>query len=553
MASANCVQSPVLPHRWQGYTKIALFLVSLCLLVSASLFPPQVAFDAAFGLLVLKSQQRGAPFNKLRMPSADNLATDRDVFWAAHSPAQYAVPALLSKPGLPLGLALRVIQTGCLLTGMIGYYALFRFLRFPKPICLASCLVIITNRSILQNAYVYTGGPLLLFAFYPVLVLSLVRILQRGGLLLLWLPFLIVVTAFIKLSLLLVALATCLGVALLKLHKSQLRTRSTALEFVAWILAIGVGFLVVQITYLSRGWTAAQPSAVYSAGDVIVHMIYSVGAILSSIMPIFWISLHLGFPFELSDNLATELTLLNCIILLVVGIASSVISLLVLKRLKFELYRALLASSAGVHLLLISLFFSGKSLLVEDRHFWPVGVLLLPGLLCVVVEARSKVVKVSFLVAIVFFSAYGLASFGTNLTRLASAGRSTNLVISFPGYEQAVIDRIEALDRELAGGRNVFFVLEPALGLLVRRNEVFVPTNTRAAFGRRYCGKVDRLLVVLKVDLVERVGLQRIVGCFPGMGRWYFGRIDDCVLLYAGSDVPAAVNSLMAEWEDGRM
>lgn len=509
-----------------------LVLAALAGLVCAHPFPPQVSFDPAFGFLVRNSYLRGAPFNTLRMAAPENLNTDSDTFWAVHSPGQYAVPGLLENAGLRLGASIRVVQAICLVVGLLGYYKLFSFLKFSKAICLASCLVILTNRWVLHNALSYTGGHLFLYAFYPWHVLILTKVFSAPSPLLYLLPLLILAFVFMKLSFMITIVSVFVGVMFSKLRNESFSLRATIPSALLGSVIIALSFLSIQFLYASQFWIRNEIPHDFQVERIASHLIYFASAIVPSAFPIYWLALHLGIPLQ--ANLAPSLVILSVqsVAMLLLSLLSIMMLYAVCRSVKTLLYRELLVASAVIHLVALTLLFASRSLIVEDRHLWPVGSLLLPGLIQLLGHLRPSFVRLWGVGLLLLFATYGIASYGINLQRLAHAGRSTELLVSFPGYSQEVIDRVEVLDKELKQGRSVFFFLDPALGLLVKRNALLVPTGTHAAFDRLYYGKVDNLVIILRTDFVEGIGLSKIIGSFPDMRRWEIGSVGNCILVY---------------------
>src|ERR1035437_3145906 len=445
--------------------RVLLAACFVALSVICILRTPSVSFDASFGLLTWQSMLKGSDFNYLRMASPDNMATDHDTFWAAHCPGQFYLPGIISNTvGVPIGTGLVSLQLVGIALGIVGYYLLYvRMFRFPKTVALVACVVILFRRETLYQFIVYSGGGLLLFAGTPFFLMSSWACLKRRGFYLTLVPLIFLAGAFLKLSFVLVAFSLILASVLSRLiDRAQSGWRRLTLQSTSDVFAFLVFYGLLYGLHTSRGWTAAHPDAGTSLSQVTFFLGYSLAAIASGMMSIFWSLARLGCPLNyLRSELYRIVSFLWAAVLTAVAAASLGIMCAVLSRgmrkreQTQQEYGAILVSLAVVHLLVLTSLFLGGSLIAEDRHFWPVSAVLLPGLLSIIMTMRFSHWRSVLLVIIALQIGYALSAFGIALRRSGYPGKSRSWAISYPAVPQELIDTIERLDADLSGGRNV--------------------------------------------------------------------------------------------------
>jgi len=128
----------------QRIMAIVLVACFVALSILCSSHRPSVGFDASIGLLTWQSMERGSAFNHVRMTSQTDLTTDDDFYWSAHSPAQYLLPAMISRLlRAPIGVGITVLQIVALALGIVGYYLLYvKTFSFTRTIALFASLIV---------------------------------------------------------------------------------------------------------------------------------------------------------------------------------------------------------------------------------------------------------------------------------------------------------------------------------------------------------------------------------------------------------------------------
>ena len=513
-------------------TILLFFLIAsfTVLSITCILQSPAVSYDASFGLLTWQSMAKGSEFNCLRMALPENLATDRDEFWAAHTPGQFYLPGMLSRmTSMTIGTSLAIVQILGVGAGLAGYYRLYvRTFGFSKKVALLACVVSLFRRESLYQFLEYSGGPLLLFAGTPYFLMSSITCLRRRGFYLLFVPVIFLAGAFLKLSFVLIALSVTVASVLDRVVR---RNREDRLQLAVQSALDGVIFLVfytlLYVFHISKGWTAAHISTGSSPGETGLLFSYSLAASLSGITSVFWSLAKLGSPLHfLSPQSYRSVSDAWLIVVIVLAATFVAILRLVSLRIPMREYRLILLSLTIVHVFALTGLFLGGSLIAEDRHFWPVSAILLPGVICIVTRMPTSRWRSAIIFATLSITAfqlvYAVAAYGVSLKRSAHAGRSESLGLSYPGVSQQLITTIERLDADPSAGRRVFFFTEPSLALLVRKSTLRVATDVKDALARSYAGaeRIDSLILVVPENIGSAKTITMIQSRFQASKSW---------------------------------
>jgi hypothetical protein len=484
------------------------------------------------------------------MASAQNMAVDHDTFWAAHSPGQFLFPGIISLTGIRIGTALRILEVLGIALGLFGYYRLFaRTFSFSKEVAILACGAILLNRGTLDNFITYSGGPLLLFAAMPYFLMSTMFCLKRRGIYLALVPLIFLGGTFLKLSFAIVAIGM-IGASIFRRLVKQARCarKDVLIQSTLDLCAFGLSYSLLYILHVSQGLTAAHPRIGHSIAELMFFVMYSVSCIMSATVSLFRSLSRLGyylvFPYpELYQHIPTPWS----VVVVAVAALSVVVLIVVVWRVQQTEYRSVLLSLAGVHVAILTSFFLGGNLIAEDRHFWPVSMILLPGLIHLAARIRNKRWRWAVATIMVLPLVYGVWSHRYNVRQTAIGGRSAALALAYPEAGQKVIDLILRLDEDLADGRNVFFFTEPSLALLIHKNAILVTIDPDAAFKSSYRGNVDRLIVVVDDTVLRTNTREKILSSFPSQRTWQTVSVRNRWVLYSGRDAPAALVNCLKE------
>ena len=537
-----------------GFERIlaALVIAAFVALSAVSIVHrPSVGFDSSLGLLTWQSMERGARFNHLKMAGQPDLAADRDKYLSDQSPGSYLLPALVSRLlRTRIGVGVTVLQIVGIGLGVLGYYLLYiHTFRFPNKVALGACLVLLLRTETVEHAVRYNGGILLLFAATPWFLISSWACLRKRGIYLALLPLIFLAGAFLKLSFALIALSVTAASILYRLLKRKDYTqRQLVSQSTIDLLAFVCFYALLFLFHTSKGWTAAHPSAGRSPFEAILILSYSLAGILTSATSILSSVTSFGAPFDWDPD--RTLSLFHAISvpwLIFVAVAALAVLLLfraVWVRVIHPEYRAMLLSLAMVHVVALSSFFLGRSLIPEDRHFWPVSALLLPGALLILFNMRSTYWKALFTIVVCAQLTFSLWANRQTLWFQESA-RSESLAITFPDSSQELVDTIVRLDGELTSGRNVFLFTEPSLALLVQKNARLVSwTMFKTCY--RNVGSLDRLIIVLPSETVRESTFAGVQSHFPTAKGWKAASLGSDIVLCAGCNGSENIPSMVA-------
>jgi hypothetical protein len=155
-----------------------LFLGILCCLLIYIVY--MVCFgigtfaDPLRGFEILQQYTQGANWNTLNYPNPHGSYRFFVAWWA---PAQWYIPYLLMcLLGNHFQLIQQILVVVCSVVGLYFYYRLFLRLNFSRTIALTSLLIIVTNQLFYWHFFLYYGGDLFVLAYFPVLVLFLLKL-----------------------------------------------------------------------------------------------------------------------------------------------------------------------------------------------------------------------------------------------------------------------------------------------------------------------------------------------------------------------------------------
>ncbi|HEY4935311.1 MAG TPA: hypothetical protein VII44_01950, partial [Puia sp.] len=216
--------------------------------------PLVLSIDSAYGFLAYKGTLFFHSFNVLQdIPTSDIRRVD-PVFMSWWSPGQWIFPGLLNFFfDVRLGVASIFITLASLISGLIGYYRIFAFFRFPSVISILSLLIIFSSSSLYYCFVIYQGGEILEFAFFPWFLLYVIRIRKVS----VWNVFgiaILFLLCFIAKTTLLVYCTVVLMAKLFLLSKpsSDARFRFSFNNLLLLLPAMLLTILI-SIFYLSRG------------------------------------------------------------------------------------------------------------------------------------------------------------------------------------------------------------------------------------------------------------------------------------------------------------
>ena len=476
-------------------------------------FPMNLGWDASIGVKVWQSMQQGAAFNCLRLASRSDVGLARDVFVSTFSPGHYLLPGLLGLTRLRLGTSLAILTLMCIGGGLYGYYILYtRFLGFSRLVGLISLAVILCSWNTLVNFVQYSGGTLLVFGALPWFLMACLVCLRKGGALHLLLPPIFLAGAFLKLSFAVVGLC----VVILPLTHAILNKK----PWFCWrnaspAAAFALFYALLYAGYTSHGWNPVERSGVeVTLSGGVFAFAYSLAATASSAISAFLllsrIGLALPFALEPASAMWSSLGPAQYSLVLLLGVFGAVLIWIAFTSVKDLLYRSLFAATIVVHATVMTALCWAGGVGFEDRHFWPAGSLLLPGLIHWIAHQRSNHRRATLAAILVPFAAYGLRVYLSGLQLRVAAPRSIVLGISVPDVDRLVVQKLEAFDAETQP--RILWLGHPVPSVLATRTplilDIHIPRTLRRGVipleQGPFRGQVERAMAIIQPSDLQR-------------------------------------------------
>jgi hypothetical protein len=493
--------------------------------VAAFVVAPEMYSDSAYGFMIWDSMLRGAAFNHLVRPDIADISRDVSEFFAIWSPGQYLFAGAIERLGISLGEAMNVVTTAFTVLGLAGWYRLYRSWNFPPLSAAIAITITAGSRHVALPFGIYNGGEVLLFGTLPWFLLLLGRWSALSAMQALGILGAIAIVAFMKLSGILFAYAALAGVVvfdLWPLARARWRRPITALAIVI------VSTLALYVLWMSRGWTAVDGTG---------------GTAWATLVPKFfegWAAAVMAM-FSLGD-LAARIFLRPGRPILpsldIIYLAASVPALLLLlwsaNRLRGS-HRDYVRFAAATALLFIAgmavIYGKGGELLMEDRFFRPLAMVLLIGVVHAVVTAQARVrLPLAALAAATML--YGVSSYFVRLQH------NLQMSLGARGFHHGNLthDGLALLRRELGapvGKDTVAWLLMPEMALEFPDARAIVSAESERLLGiRTYKGRVGRLLVLVDDRMINDGRVEKALKSFLDYDRskWVATKLGDATL-----------------------
>lgn len=485
-----------------GGAIVAAVAIPLIWTAAGLLGPPGMFSDPSAGFMTWRGFLAGAPFDHALLPDPSNIATDVAQSFGWWSPGQYLLPGLVTLAGLRLGTAIVLVVGAATVVGLLGWIRLARHFGFDAKVALAVVLVIATARYSTLDFRKYIGGEPLILAATPWMMLWSCRIPASGALEAAALAALVVVVGFLaKLSGLIVA-----GGALIAGSAVVLYTRR---GITAGMIGGAAGALAALVL-LDALWFSHQVNVHYANRHVpfeIVNFVYALTAPFAA-----GVSVHEMLNWLLQRP-SHQLLGTDAIVLWLIapfGVAAA--ALLASQHRKIASDPAYVVFAAVfflVFLAAMAFLYRRMEIPPEERHYRPLGVLLLIGFVALAANKEvARPLRAVIVAVCVLASVYGIASF---VVRPASERAAAVDPYSRTRLYLVGADAMGAL-REAYGrhGRDALFVLPsctlavalPAEARVMCQELDFVPGSILAA--ARYRGRVKGpLYVVIQSALAD--------------------------------------------------
>ena len=467
--------------------------------------------DSAYGFLVWDSMLNGAAFNRWTLPDFADIAREQNLFMAVWSPGQYLFAGPLERAGLGLGAAMNLVTTVFAALGLVGWYRLYRSWNFPAASAVVAIAITAGSRHFALPFGIYNGGEVLLFGGMPWFLLLLGRCSALAPPQVAALLAAFVAIAFLKLSGVIFAFAALAAVVVWDLWPlSGIRWRRPLVAAAMLVVFMAAFYFL----WISRGWTALEGK----------H-----GAVWASLAPRFlegWAAAVMAM-FSLGD-LAARLVqrpghqmLPN---LDAVYLAAALPAVLLLawcgRRLQVShpAWLRFAGAAAIFYVAAMALIYArGGDLLMEDRFFRPLALVLLIGIVHAVAGAGAAIrLPLGALAAATMV--YGISSYAVHLQH------NLHVPLGDRGFHHGTLtqDGLALLRREVGGadGSTVVWVTMPEIALEVRTARTLVSAENEGLLGvRTYKGRAARLLVFLDETMIRDGRAEIVLGSFVDYDR----------------------------------
>ena len=149
---------------YTGTGIVLLLFISIYLCFS----PHVISIDSIYGFLAYKGTIQTGTFNVLQDVSTINVAVIQKYFVAWWSPGQWMFPGALNYLfGWRLGIGSILITFIFSLSGLFGFYKVYKYFKFSSAIVVFSLLIIIISDTFYTSFIIYQGGEILSFGIFP--------------------------------------------------------------------------------------------------------------------------------------------------------------------------------------------------------------------------------------------------------------------------------------------------------------------------------------------------------------------------------------------------
>ena len=517
---------------WAGL----ILLVVTYAVIEALWARPMVWADSAAGFNVWDSMRAGASWNCYSEPDPANIARNHEVFRTWWSPGQYVPVGLLTLTGLSLGVSIVVVTLVGVLIGLAGCWRLFKAWEFPEPVVMTSVAIIALGWHTSFLFGMFNGGELALFAGFPWIALAATRLADKSRWLLVALPPLFLIGAFLKLSFPLIALALCAGLWLGR-NDTPWRINGSALRLACVLCgSFALFYIILWMLFLSRGSMPGDAGQVEYAKSLLFGF-SATGPLLATGAFASLISRAVFFP---GASLLGNWNDLGEVLCLLIVPALALYALAWLKT-PGHRYRGMLVGFVlGYCVLFTLLYYRGASISIDDRHFRPAAIVLIPGLAQAGfftgrIWLRRILIGLALLTVI-----YGLAGFANRVNYIRSIDN-----VGIRGCTQNVSSRsattlLHTLDLAIpvAEGSTVY-VTSPTISLDISRMRIIqthADQESSAALGEKhYLGRVNNLLIITSATTSAKQ-LTAILKSFVSykQSAWRCHKEDGCRFYYQG-------------------
>ena len=504
-----------------GILTVALGI--LVLLCPAAIFP-----DPSWGFQVMRSMERGGGFNMLVTPDPTNLAKNTSEFLTWWSPGQYLVPYLFKTIFLVnTGQAAAITTAICQIIGLAGLYAFFKKAGFSSLISALSLVLVVCQQAFFSPYIFYNGGEVLLFGFFGWFLYGCLVFDKPGVKLVLFVLFSGWIGFICKSSFIWMYAAGLLFIWI-RLSEGQTTVKGWVLKGLWPGIPAVISVACIYIFYLSKG---INPSS--SSGGLKLSWETFSFPLASPLLS--------GFS---ADDLSNGLIYHNdvpifsytwaIIVLLLLAILSVMLIRAILVYVPNKDYRLMLIVFYAVSVIFFSYaYLREMAISYEARHFRLIGLLVIPGTVCLFAYLKQAY-KIMLGLAALFIITFSLLFYVECYKRLNDDDQHGSSGIAQQFIDREAMDYIAKLDKQ---NHNALFVFtSPDLGLDIVNNRFItlqpvgpdISINYDEWVHKGHAGPIYILLPSKYIGIKASVYLK----CFPGYKGFSLKELSDDYVLY---------------------
>lgn len=516
---------PILPRLIIGILCITAIASGILLFIS----PPSLFPDPANGFNVMRCMEMGGHFNQLISPDQDDISKNTSEFLTWWSPGQYLLPYIFKLIfGLNTGQACAVTITLFQLSGLTGFYTFFKKIGFTPMIAAVSVAFIACQQFFAVPYVFYNGGEILLFGFTGWFLYGCTALKATG-----WKLGIFVLLAGLTGFLCKSSVMWMYGAGLIFLWLRLLADGSKKSNWLKTGLWIAVPALVaisaIWLFFLSKG---ENPTS--AAGGLKLTWQTFIFPLASPMLA--------GFSVDdLSNGLIyhTGKAMFSCpqaiIILLILAVLSIWLIISIIRKIPNDNYRLLII----IFYLTAFVFFSvaylrQMNISYEARHFRIIGLIIIPGVIYLVSQAKAGYRFVFGLIWIfIAVTSILYLSGGYSFNKTKSAHGVSG--IAHQDIDQQALDTVMKLDRQ---NHNAIFVfVNNNTSLEVIHNRVInldpIGDDLKIDFDDyEHDGHAGPLYIILP-DSYAGPKEKMILKAFNGYKGWYGSMISNRYVMYA--------------------
>lgn len=453
----------------------------------------------------------GGAFNTITVPSASNLAVNKEVFVSAWAPLPYLLPAVLVYVGVSMKSACLFFNLLSLILGCIGSYKLCKQLGFDALTVWLTILLAITCRSNFNtNYYNVLLAETLVFAALPWFVLASMQLVKKATVFN-FIAFATLCFGMIMLKLSMIVACIAVVIFLIIENRANQNTRNALLLCTAFLLA----FVTFKYTYQHKGIDTSTLK-----GGVYVHTKYE-NTFVASAAPI---ASLLNLTDLEDDKLPPTIKALFVTNKPIILLFITALVIGVLYRFgrhlqpQYTTYFNLLISFYAVYVAVFLYFALNENAIdFNYRHFRFLTLLFIPLFILTIKSFNYKWIIPIVYAGVGLIVLYGLATFTYKKFVVNKHNPIGNSGFALNYCDAQALNYLHFIDDSLRTGNNLIMVTNPELALEITHNRQMVSLQYYSSglnYGwlhKHYEGSVDNLYLFTEKQFLNTSGQRKML------------------------------------------